>query len=1156
MNRRCGVTRVATLSIYTLTIAILIISVFAVPLLAQSGAIRLEGTVWDPAGVSLAGAALTAVEDKSGRQADTISEADGHYVFLALQPGVYTVTVKAKGFKDVTHRSVLLYSPGTVLQDFSFEVSAIDKEVTPIELAVRNEAQNGESFSNKQIEALPNLNRDPLSLAIYQPGVQINTNDRGNSTINGTRPAMNGVEMDGLSITNPVLPRLDSPFIGLNPDSISDFQIVTMAGKAEYGRSGGAQLALTSRPGTKSWSGSIYDYFRNKNLDANDFFNNAAKVTRPSLTRNLFGGSISGPVFGEKNRLFLNFEGNRTDQQITRNRLVLSPEAKSGLFRWYTPGTMTLNSFSIPDNDPRHLGIDPQIAAIIAKLPTPNNMGIGDGLNTAGYQFNSPSYLNGQRVNFRLDRYISPNHQIFFRANYNRNEGTNLFENKDASFPGEKAGTFLQNDMAFAAGSDWTLSPRILNELRVGYIRTSTDIANPDRSTSAMLIANSWTNPLDPSFAHSYKTPAFEASDYLSHSQGLHTFKYGVNFRRTVQSSVDYNGVYPNITFGRTMGNIPSVGPAGVSIISDNDRQTFENLYNDLLGRMESVSQTYNSSLTSVLAAGTPKSRDYAFKEYSAFVQDDWRILPNLTLNLGLRYEVSPAPTELNGYQANLDQASGISASSNISNFQFVPGSWYSTDKKNIAPRAGFAWDPFGTGTLVIRGSYGIYYDRLIGAVTNFVDQNSFGFSQTVPVYPNAAGMDQRLSDGVPGIQQPAASLIQPLPSRSASIAVIDPNLRTPRIDQFHLTLEKRLFGAILQAGYVGTRGTRLFQYLNLNQTKTSGDFLQAFQELRAYRNDGTPVSGNNTLVRIFGSPIAALNAIGGSVVDTGQAGLAADTVDRNYYGKYAAANVPDFYIRNFPQFNSFMYGSSSAKSWYDALQLGITKNTANYSFRAYYTWSKSLDTLSSDGNVYVSTPDSQNPGLNKSFSDFDRTHVFNLAWNYALPFGRNVSSDADRPHWIDFLLGGWNLGVLYVRESGARFSVDSGRQNNFAGVSSLANFSGTRNTGALYQQYGIFHWFSPDAIKMFTYPDTGEISNSGRNTFVGPAYADWDLMLQKRFLVRENRSLQFRIEAFNVLNRAQFGNPNSNLYSPTFGLITSTQGNPRRMQVALKYQF
>jgi hypothetical protein len=1115
--------------------------------------------VWDPTGDALSGAVLTAVEEKSGRQSEAVSDSDGRYAFLGLQPGVYTVTVKAKGFKDVVHRNISVFTPGTISEDFSFEVSGIDKESATAELPRTNESENNSALSRRELEALPNLDRNPLSLVIYQPGVQTSPDNPGIATVNGTRTAMNGVGLDGVSVTDPIQPQLDASSVPVSPDTISDLQIVTTGAKAEYGRSAGAQITMTSRPGTKSWSGDVYDYFRNRMFNANNFINNARSISRPQFTRNIYGGTLSGPAFGSRNLLFLNFEGNHTDQKITRNRMVLTDEAKLGVFRWLTPGTTTENSFNILQNDPRHLGVDAAIAPILAKLPSPNNFVIGDGFNTAGYMFNNPAYLNKQGVNLRLDHYSSPNHQLFVRFNWDRIDSTDLFNGRDKSFPDASAGTYLGTYYGVMAGSDWMIGPLMLNELRVGYSRPEGDFSNPARLTTPMFVANSWTNPFDPSFPRTNASPMFGVSDYLSRSRHTHTFKFGGSFSRIVQSTTDYSGVYPNVTSGLTMGNnVPtSIGPSGVAVISNAEREVFENLYNDLLGRIESVSRTFNSTLSAVSPAGTPKNRDYVFNEFAGFVQDDWKIRENLTLNLGLRYEMNMSPREKNGYQSILDQAGKIGPLTNISNFKVLPAdSWYSKDLTNFSPRVGFAWDPFRSGTLVIRGSYGIYYDRLIGAVTNFVDQSSYGFSQDVTVYPNAAGGDVRLSDGVPLPSQPAALAGTPPTTRSFSIAVFDPNLRTPRVDQFSLSMEKRLFGAIWEASYVGTRGTGLFQTLNLNQTKTGGDFLKAFNELQAYRSSGTPVSSTNTLVRIFGSPIAALNAIGGSVVDSGQAGLAADTLDRDYFAKYAAAGISDSYIRNYPQFNTLLYGSSSGRSWYNSLQLGLRKSTRNLNLRAHYTWSRSLDTISSNGGTFVSPSDSLNPGLNKAPSDFDRTHVFNVAVNYALPFGRNPSSDADTSKFMSFLFGGWNVGVLYLRESGSRFSVSTGLETRFAGVNSLADYSGSRNIGGLYQQYGTFYFFSPEEMKEFTYPTTGQAATSGRNSFIGPGFANFDAVLQKRFLVRENRGLQFRIEAFNVLNRAQFANPVSNLSDSYFGIVTSTQGYPRRMQISLRYQF
>jgi hypothetical protein len=1155
------VTRVATLSIYSLTIAILLVSGFSIPLSAQSGSLRLEGTVWDPTGTSLAGAVLSAVEESTSRQAETVSDADGHYVFLSLQPGIYTVTAKSKGFKDVIHRSIPLFRPHSISEDFSFEVSAIDKEIAPAELTRVSDSATTSSLSRKEIEALPTLNRNPLSLLIYQPGVQVNPDATGYSTINGTRPAMNNIGMDGVSIADPSQPHMDSSLISISPEVVSDIQIITTGAKAEYGRSGGAQFTATSRTGTKSWSGELYDYFRNRSLDANEFFNNAYGISKPGFTRNIFGASLSGPAFGKKTLFFINFEGTRTDQQITRNRYVLTDEAKSGLFRWYAPGTdsdtSSYKTYDIVAGDPRHLGIDPAIAPILAKLPASNNNNIGDELNSAGYLFNNPAYLNRQGINLRVDHFSSSTHQLFMRFNYDRIDATDVTGNADAPFRGESSGTYAGNNWGLIFGSDWTISPKTINELRVGYLRPDTDLKRPARLTTPMIVANSWTNPTYTGFPRSFKSPVLEISDSLSQSRDVHTLKFGVSFRRTEQNSIDFAGVYPDVTFGQSYGNAPTVGPTGVTVISSADRGTFAGLYNDLLGRIESVSQTFNSSLASSLPAGTAKTRGFTFQEFSGFIQDDWRIRPTFTLNLGLRYEFGGAPKERNGYQAVLDQASLISGSANISNFKVNScNCWYAKNLKDFAPRAGFAWDLFGSGTMVIRGGYGIYYDRLIGAVANYIDTNSYGFSQIQSVYPNSAGGDLRIKDGIPLPTQPSTATLQPPVTRASSIAVLDANLRTPRVDQFNLTIEKRIWGAVVEASFVGTKGTRLFQYLNLNQTKTDGSFLQSFKELRAYRTSGTPIPSSNTLLQIFGTPLAALNALGGSVIDSGQIGIAADTLDRNYYSKYAAAGVSDFYIRNFPQFNQFIYGTNASKSWYNALQLGIRKSNRNYNFRVNYTWSKSLDTISAEGNSFVSPSNSLNPGDDKAPSDFDRTHVFHLAWNYALPFARSRNSDSDRPKWIDAAFGSWNLGLLYLRESGARFSVSSGLQNRYAGATSLANFSGTRNIGSLYKQYGVAYWFSPDQTKLFTNPNVGEASTSGRNAFIGPGFANLDVVLQKKFVFRESKSLQFRIEAFNVLNKTRYSIPDTNLYSTNFGTITSTQGSPRKMQVALRFQF
>ncbi|MBM3791668.1 MAG: hypothetical protein FJW35_15155 [Acidobacteria bacterium] len=651
-----------------------------------------------------------------------------------------------------------------------------------------------------------------------------------------------------------------------------------------------------------------------------------------------------------------------------------------------------------------------------------------------------------------------------------------------------------------------------------------------------------------------------EVTDNLTMIRGRHAIKAGATFRHISQRSNEQAGIYPDITFGRGGDNFPpsSVGPSGSGIVQS-DRLAFEYLYNDLLGRIEQVTQTFYGNLETFLPPGTARKRDLVFREYGVFIQDDWRLHPGLTLNLGVRYEFNGVPSESDGILGALDQADAIGSDANIADFTVVRGgAWYRKDLRNFAPRLGFAWAPWNSTTMVLRGGYGIYYDRLSGVAANFVDSNTPASSQAVSLFPNLGGKDLRLSDGIPVPSQPDAPVLRLPGTRSTSVAVFRSDLRTPYARQSHLSLQREVFpNTIVEAGYVGRRGINLFMNLNLNQLKTEGDFLQAFQELQRFRANGTPVPSSNTLARIFGSVNAAINAIGGTVLDLGLAGSAADTVDRNHFGKYAAAGVSNFYLRNFPQYNRLIVGANDGRSSYDSLQINVRRNSGPLHVSGNYTWSKSLDNLSTVCDGCAAPLDSTEPRLNKAASEVDRKHVFNAWLVYSLPFGSGRRFASDASGFLGGLISGWEIGALSVWQSGSRFSVSSGRLTARADGYSLANYAGDSRIGSISRQGDAVYWFTPEQIGKFTFPAAGELGSSGVNSFVGPDYFNLDLSLLKNVRLGEAQRIGFRIEAYNILNRPNFALPSADLSVPAaFGRIGATQGYPRQIQVALRYDF
>ncbi len=1123
---------------------------------AQVSSSRLEGTIQDASGAVIPNAKVAAINLKTQIRVETTSSAAGHFIFPSLAPSDYTITVEADGFRKAIRNSLTLNVAETVTEVITLELGAVTESVSVQANALRvqvSDAQVSRAITLKDIEVLPQLGRGPITLAIFNPGVQIDPSDVTYSRINGTRQGSSNTLLDGIESNDPVAPRLGLVMVGTTSDNVEEFRIVTNGGKAEYGRSAGGQVQMITRSGTNQFHGGAWDYLRNTDLNANNFFNNQSGTARPKYIRNIFGGNFGGPV--KKNRTFFfgSYEGNRTNQEVVRNRTVLTPEAKQGLFRWQL-NAGPIQGFDVLRNDPRGKGIDPQVKKLLDLLPNPNNFDVGDNLNTAGFRFNAPANSFNDQMTVRVDHDLWSGHRIFYRHSWLRTYSIDTTNSAEARYPGQENGRQGGHRAGWAVGSDWTITNTMVNEFRLGGQLTNSDFLRP-RLHEPMLVPNLYTSPIasPTDFAQGRKLPYKEITDNLSKIHGNHTFKAGVNIRLTNQYSWREDYAWPAVNLSRAnFGNTPpsAIGPQ-TPAISATDRTRFESYYNDMLARVSDVQIRFYSDLEKYQPAGTGRNRNFLYRESGYFLQDDWKVNRRFTLNLGLRYEFFGVPLERDGLQGYFDKREQMNQSSRISDFVIKKGApYYNNDWNNFSPRVGFAWDVSGDGKTAVRGGVGIFYDRLINATVTAPDGIP-GFQTDLRPTPNSNGADVRFSDGLPPLPQPASVVLSVPLDRTTAVTQINPNLRTGYVVHTSLTLQREIFrNTIVEAGYVGTHGVKLYMHNNLNQSRIYEDFLGAFKQLQAFRSNGTPVPAGNTLVRLFGTPAAAVTAIGTTNIDTGAVGTAANSLDTtsSSYNRYAAAGLPITYLRNYPQFSTAYLGTNDGRSYYNSLQLSFRRSAGAVRFSANYTFSKAMDNWPGEGNGTdsASVIDWYHTRLNRGPSDFDKAHSFNSTFIYTLPFFRHRR-----------FIGGWDIGILNIWQSGSRFTVSSGRATGPGTASAWANISGDRNVGQLERRGdGVFLFTAADKDR-FTFPDAGTIGTSGRNSFRGPRFFNMDTTLSKRFRVTEKSAVTFRAEAYNMFNNANFGTPGITMATPTaLGKFSATIGGARVVQMALRFDF
>jgi len=1121
-------------------LALLFVLAVAFPgAVAQTTTGTIVGTVTDSSGAVLSGVKVTVVNQETVAQRDVTTGSQGEYTVPLLPVGLYSVQAEQASFKTTKVTGVRVDVQQTVRTDIAMQVGSTSESVnvtSEVPLLKTDTSDVGSVISETQVVELPLNGRSFLQLATLVPGT-ISVVNGANST-DGVLPVFGGGIQTNGADTNGNLIMLDGienqdwliPRVGLvvSPDAIAEFKVMTSNYSAEYGRAAGAVINVATKSGSNNFHGNVYEFLRNNDLDARNYF---ATTANPPLQQNQFGATFGGPIFKNRTFFFASYDGFRQNNGLTVNAIMPTDAQRSGDL-----------SGGQPIFDPLSTQTDP-VTGVITRTAFPNNMipadrlsvqaqnalkllypepqqNVANAYNAIYHPVGTDKYNQGVA---RIDQNFGEKNVVWGRFGQNENPTLEPIDNS-SGLPGQ--GTVLQLEQVnVVLGYTRIFSANMVNDARVGYNRyfQGLGLQTPVNYVQQIGINGAIDDPVTwgppninvtgitsvGAFQYAPSHPVtneFEFLDTLSFVHGAHALKVGVDLRRAELNGKQYTNSRGVYGFGGAFSNDPN-----------NPGSTGQGLADFLLGY---------PTTSSVTLGGV--NNDLRALNGGFFVQDNWNITRNLTLNLGLRYDYLPQPISARDRFSDWDPAThtivtalndlnavpycagcgtqtlGQLESNFAGSFQFstrsqagLGRSLVNSDYNGIAPRVGAAWRL--SPKTVVRGGWGRFFEVVAGNVAWNMNQGQAPYSNPLSFSANT-------------LAQPTFTFQNPFPSAGVQGApgtgVQLQQYRNPRNNSWNVMFQHEIRqGMTFELGYVASIANNQPIYADFNST----EFGIASTQLR--RPDPK---------------------IGGTNVDTTWGHSWYDSLQARYTVQLKTLNLSS----NYTWGHSITVGGGGINQNDSAARL----NWNFFGFRAPV-----LSGNLSPNDIYLSVD--KGPAV----ADIRQISTNSFVWD--LPFGKERLVSLSGP--ADWVAGGWEVtGVA---------SFQSGFPNPISCLSSCSrpNILGDPNAGA---PHNVNQWFNTSAGLYATPPSTLDAYNQGLNPLVtigtagrepilGAGIDSWDLGIYKNFNIREAARFQFRAEMFNAFNHPNFGPPNTTYGSPSFGRVTSA-APARIVQLAGKIYF